>query len=197
MFASVSAIVLCSVALAAVPAKAKIDSEAWPVVGGSDFKLAADLVARGEKDDKGVLHLANNTLLSVRLKAEKDCDVAVYWVDPKGQVVQLFPNRFDRANRLKAGEERVIPAPNKDYELVAVPTVGTGFDRLHIVAVTGNLPALPKGEVQGPFIAFRSESDRKDVIRAVRGVVVREKPSPGVKGDVQVAQAELKFRVQP
>src|SRR5262245_2772560 len=124
MLASLSAFALLTLTAAAEPAPAKPDDSTWPVVGGSDFKLTAELIARGQKDDKDVVHIGNNTLMSVRLKAEKECDVAIYWVDPKGQVVQLFPNRYDRENRLKAGEERLLPAANKDYEFISIPTVG-------------------------------------------------------------------------
>ena len=196
MFASLSALALLTLTAGADPAKPD-DVDAWPVVGGSEFKLTAELIVRGQKDDKDVVHIPNNTLMSVRLKAEKECEVAIYWVDPKGQVVQLFPNRFDRENRLKAGEERLLPAANKDYEFIAVPTVGDGHDRLHVVAITGKFPDVPKGESQGPYIAYRTEADKKAVIRAVRGVVIREKPAVGVSKDQQVAQAELKFRVKP
>lgn len=198
MFASLSAIALLSLTTAAEPAPAKADdATTWPVVAGSDFKLTAELIARGTKDDKGVVHIPNNTLMSVRLKAEKECEVAIYWVDPKGQVVQLFPNRFDGNSRLKAGEERVLPAASKDYEFISIPTVGDGHDRLHIIAITGKLPEIPKGESQGAYIAYRTEADRKALIRAVRGIVVREKPATGVTADQQVAQAELKFLVKP
>ena len=185
--------ILLAAALAAPPDADTV----WPAVVETDFKLKVELVVPGIKDAKGVLQLANKSVLSVRLKAEKACDAAVYWIDPKGDVVQLFPNRFDRDGRLKAGEERTVPPAGKEYELETTPTEGDGVERLRVVAVTGAMPASPAGENAGPYTVYRSEAARKAVVRSVRGVLVREKPGVVPADAVKVAHTELRFRVGP
>lgn len=186
----------CAMAVADTPNAD--EATTWPAVKNSDFKLTAELVAPVTKDAAGVLQIADKTTLKFRLKAEQDCDAVVYWIDPEGQVVQLFPNRYERDSRLKAGKERVIPGDKQDdYDFVTIPTVGKGVDRLHVVATTGTMPASPKGEQQGPYIAYKSEASRKEVIRIVRGVVIRAKDGSGATPEIKVAQAELQFRVKP
>jgi hypothetical protein len=188
-----AAVLAAALSAAPAPAPKDEDANAWPAVKNSDFKLTAELVAPSKKDDKGVLQLADKTVLQIKLKAEKDCDAAVFWIDPRGHVIQLFPNRHEKDSHLKAGVERVLPGANADYSFEAVPTEGDGNDKLHVVAMTGSLPATPSGEQFGPYIAFRSETARKEVARTIRGIVIKAKSDAPT--EIKISQAELLFHV--
>jgi len=169
----------------------------WPTLAASDFKLKTELTAVAPTDANGVLLLSNQSVLKLKLTAEKDCHAAVFWVDPKGDIVQIFPNRLDKDSRLLAGQERVIPGGGKEYDLVVTPTEGTGPESLRIVATTGAMPNLPGGSDEGAYTAFKTKTQKEQIVSNVRGILVRKKSTGTTEEAPQVAEAEIKFRVNP
>jgi|GEM_PF-4957102 len=84
------------------------------------------------------------------LTPAKDVSLAIWSVDPTGTVVQLFPNRKERLNRLKAGVSRTIPDPALNYPLKAA--VGAGDDYLYVFTTTA--VTKPTDSVDAMFAQF-------------------------------------------
>ena len=84
------------------------------------------------------------------LTPAKDVSLAIWSVDPTGTVVQLFPNRKERLNRLKAGISRTIPDPALNYPLKAA--VGAGDDYLYVFTTTA--VTKPTDSVDAMFAQF-------------------------------------------
>lgn len=72
-------------------------------------------------------------LLTLTVRPDTDCYLTVLNWDTEGNLVQLFPNKFDQNNRLREGKTYQIPPRGADYEFF---TTGTGIERLKIIAVT-------------------------------------------------------------
>jgi eukaryotic-like serine/threonine-protein kinase len=170
------------------------DKHAWPAPARADFGLKVDLVApAAKKDADGTIRMTAGTPMSVHLRADKDCRVSVWFLDPAGHATRLFPNDDEPDDRLVAGKERVIPGNNK-YTLETTVTEGAGLDRLRVIATTGEPPAFPGGTKVGRFSVFSGE-DGERVVSIVRGVVLKKTGTPA-PGTPDVSEAELKFRVQ-
>jgi hypothetical protein len=57
--------------------------------------------------------------MTVTVRATKDGFLRVYAVDSKNQTVQIFPNRWEQNNKVRAGDVVVIPNPEVNKALVA------------------------------------------------------------------------------
>jgi hypothetical protein len=174
------------------PVKSDDNDKTWPAPSQTDFGLKVDLVApAAKKDAAGVVRLSAGSSMTLHLTAEKDCRVVVWWIDPDGGVMRLFPNEHDQNDRLTAGKERTVPG-NDAYTLDLNPTEGTGAERLRILATTGEPPSFPPGAKNGRFTVYAGE-ERDRLIATLRGVVIKKKTSPAPAG--LVSEAEIRFRV--
>ncbi len=172
------------------------DTFEWPPPARTDFGLKVELVAPAAKTDAdGTVRLTTGTAMSLHLRAERNCRVSVWLLEPNGQSTRLFPNDDDDDDRLTAGTERVVPG-NEKYTLETTPTEGAGVDRVRVIATTGDLPAFPPGAKNGRFTVF-SAPERERVSMAVRGIQVKKTGAPAATGAPEgVAEAELRFRVK-
>ena len=73
-------------------------------------------------------------LMSITVRPESDCYLTLLDWDASGNFVQLFPNKFDENNRLRAGKTYTIPPRDADYEFFM--SGPQGIERLKIIAVT-------------------------------------------------------------
>ncbi|MBP3954024.1 protein kinase [Gemmata sp. G18] len=171
------------------------DQFTWPVVARADFGLKVELVApAAAKSADGIIQLTAGTAMNVHLKADRDCRVSVWVLDPAGHAMRLFPNDDEPDDRLTANRERVVPG-NAKYTLETTPTEGTGADRLRVIATTGAQPAFPEGVKNGRFTVYSAEKDREKLASTVRGVVVKKSGTPDTTIG-SVTEAELQFRVK-
>jgi serine/threonine protein kinase len=172
------------------------DKHVWPDATRADFGLKVELVApTARKDGEGFIRMTAGSTMSVRLKAEKNCRVAVWVLDPSGHPTRLFPNDDDPDDRLTAGKERVVPG-NDRYVLETTVTEGTGLERLRVIATTGEPPAYPSGTKVGRFTVYTGP-ERERLASTIRGVVIK-KSTPGAPAGAEVAEVaevELRFRV--
>ncbi|HEY1188896.1 MAG TPA: serine/threonine-protein kinase [Gemmata sp.] len=176
-----------------VPAAA--DPFAWPAITRSDFGVRVDLSAPGAtKGADGALRFVPGVPMQVRLKAARDCRVSVWWLDPNGQVLRLFPNDDESDDRLVANVERVVPG-NDQYVLETTPTEGAGHERLRVIATTGSQPPFPPGAKSGRFTTYSGTQEREKVASTVRGIVIK-KPGGSAPTEGAVSEAEILFRVQ-
>ncbi|HEX5725245.1 MAG TPA: DUF4384 domain-containing protein, partial [Longimicrobiaceae bacterium] len=77
--------------------------------GGTTFRLGQTVELRARAGRAGYLTLVD--------------------IDPAGKVTVLFPNRFDGANRVEAGEEVVIPTPAMNFAFRVQEPEGRGVVR--------------------------------------------------------------------
>jgi hypothetical protein len=171
------------------------DKFAWPAPARADFGLKVELTApAARKDADGKILMTAGTPMTINLRADKDCRVSVWFLDPSGHPAKLFPNDDDPDDRLIAGKERVIPG-NNAYILETTPTEGAGTDRLRVIATTGEQPAFPAGAKSGRFTFYNGDTERERLASTIRGVVIKKtagEPAPAG----EVSEAELPFRVQ-
>jgi serine/threonine protein kinase len=168
------------------------DKHAWPAASRADFGLKVELVApTARKDGEGLIQMTARSTMSVHLKAEKDCRVSVWVLDPSGHPTRLFPNDDDPDDRLTAGKERVVPGNDK-YVLETTATEGAGVERLRVIATTGEPPAYPAGTKVGRFTVYAGPEGER-LASSIRGVVLK-KATPGAPSGA-VAEVELRFRV--
>ena len=115
---------------------------------------------------------------------------AVFLEEPSGVVTRLFPNESEPDDRLKAGQERVLPG-DLGYTVELTPTEGAGVDRLRVIATTGELFVIPKGVKVGRFETYSTELDRERLATAipVRGIVLK-------KDKPDTAEVELKLLIK-
>ena len=173
------------------PAGKEGDKLAWPAPMHADFGLKFELAVVGKAPGAdGVIPVTAGTHLVLHLTAEKDCRVAVWLVEPNGDVLQVLPNEFEADDRLKAGQKRVVGTGTSILE--ASVTAGD-FDRLFVRAVTGDAPTYPTGVKLNQYSVYTTPADRERIVSAVRGVTIKK---AGAGGPAAVAEAELRFRAK-
>ncbi len=88
-------------------------------------------------------------------KAERDCYISLVDINSKGEITQLFPNQFDRNNRIQGGRTYHIPGDTYGFQLKAQPPVGT--DRIYAIASTQ------------PINIFSNDFNNQSFISVTRG----------------------------
>ena len=78
----------------------------------------------------------------------------------------------------------------------STPTDGSGFDRIRVIATTGEPPAFPPGAKNGRFTFYATEQDREQVASAVRGIVLKKAGTDTPAPAGAVAYTELRLRIQ-
>jgi hypothetical protein len=174
---------------------APADRFAWPAAARTDFGLKVTLEAKAaNKGADGVIRFTAGTPIEVRVKADRDCRVSVWWTDPAGHVLRVFPNEFETDDRVAAGRDRVVPGQT-GYEIATTETEGDGPERIRVIATTGDQPAFPPGAKKEQFTLYAGDADRAQLASTVRGLVVKKKAA-GEPAAGAVSEAELLFRVQ-
>lgn len=167
----------------------------WDVPATGKLGLSVRMTAAAGRDDSGRLLIPEGVgTMKLRLRADVDCAAAVFNIAPDGVITRLFPNDHDADARLAAGRERLIPPDNR-YTLDSNPTLGSGFERLRVVATTGELARLPAGQRVGPFVQYSADADRRRVEETFRGFTVGGGKPAGP--DSKTADAVVAFRVTP
>jgi hypothetical protein len=89
--------------------------------------------------------------MRIGLNASKDCYVVVCNIDAVGRVTQLFPNAYQRDNRLVAGQQTILSPPEAPWQL-AVTDTEPGTETIRAIASRKPLQlALPADFAKSPF----------------------------------------------
>jgi serine/threonine protein kinase len=164
----------------------------WPPPTRADFGLKVD---SGEKQDAdGISRVKAGHPLKLRLTAEKDCRVTVWYLAPTGNDTRLFPNDDDQDDHLTAGKERTIPG-NDRYIINTTETEGTGVDRLRVIATTGKPLEFPPGSKDGRYESY-SKQDHERLVVFIRGIGIKKIGKTNPAPVDEIAEKELQFRVQ-
>ena len=58
--------------------------------------------------------------IQITVTADRDCYLRIYNVNPQGRAVQLFPNRYQMNNQVRAGQTVTIPGPGAEFALAVM-----------------------------------------------------------------------------
>jgi len=106
-------------------------------------KAESSIRLKVELDKQGTDYQPGNKM-TVTVRADQTCYVAVYNVDSSGEVTLLFPNQWDESNRLEKGQPVVIPDRDDTWELKI--TEGGGEEEIIVLASEKQLK-FPGAEV--------------------------------------------------
>jgi hypothetical protein len=101
---------------------------------------ARDMVLRREGGKAGYRWRVGDRL-RVRTRADRDCYLALFNVNPAGQVTVLLPNDRRRVAPLRAGEAAAFPTDTDDMDFELQPP--TGAERMVAVVTARPLPLAP------------------------------------------------------
>jgi serine/threonine protein kinase len=175
-----------------------VDDKTWPAPKG-DFGVSVELAAKTAADANGVLQMAADTPLELRLRADTDAWVYVFVVDADDNAVLIFPNDQEEDNKISAGITKVVPS-KPSYALRTTPTVGDGDERVRVVATTREQSELKRGQPIGKYREFRdrvAKDELRQKLRQLRGIeIVPTAAAVGDPAKAKIGEAELRFRVK-
>ena len=157
--------------------------EPW---GRRDFAITFAPVG-GPAETPARLVFTEGQRVAFQFQADRDCYVGLWHVDKDGQIVQLFPNEFDRDHFVEAGKPRTIPG---DLNYAVVAEVSQGPEFLHVVATTAPWKA-EAGQQRGPYVIFATPEERKQWEEQVRALRIKKDDSPAI------AELKLPLEVRP
>ncbi len=167
-------------AIPAPPAAAQPAAAAPPAsesVQYHDFPLRISTNAREYQE---------NDLMVVTVEAERDCYLALYIINAKQAVTQIFPNKWQQNNFIKAGEAVQIPPPGAAFRFRMTGPFGT--ETLKVDVSTVQFPDLKQTDWnKQTFMEFGHLPLSK---LNTRGVSVEATP------EVERSQAVLRYDVR-
>jgi metacaspase-1 len=138
-------------------------------------RIEIDLQANGRDFDTVKI----GDTIAFTAKASQDCYLYLLDVDPIGKVTVLYPNKYARENKLRAGETIRLPAPNLFRLRVSGPA-GSEAVKAIVTTVPINLEVLEGAN--GDFSALSGAGTsiaaellvqlRRELNRGVRGIEV-------------------------
>src|SRR5262249_19127209 len=154
----------------------------------NDFGLKVEMVG-SRKGPKGLPQLVDGQDVRFRVETEKDAFVEIWTFDAAGNKTQLFPNKFDKDNLIKANAPRTLPDARS--ELFAGLTDGTE-------RVVGWAPsqrgATFEPKADGNFVAFKPDQ-KEEFQRLSRAIFVRE--ASANRAPLETARTVIPYVVVP
>ena len=114
----------------------------------------------------------NGDTVVLTLEVTEDAYIWVFDTGTSGKVHQIFPNRFEDNNFLRAGQPVVIPSADADYQFSVAHPAGT--ELLTVIASEDSVPPaqdlIDLGAEAGPYLALlgTSVSIAKDLAVALK-----------------------------
>jgi hypothetical protein len=154
-----------------------------------DFSVHVEMLG-ARRDESGELRLVEGNRVRFQIKADRNAYVGIWNVPPEGPILQVFPNKWEPDNRVKAGQLREVPGMQK-YTIDA--ELSRGVEQVWVVASTVAWDPI-QGQQEGPYVVFKTPAERegwKNRLREIRGFRLR----PTEKGTPAVAEEILRYRV--
>ena len=117
--------------------------------------------------------------LTLTVDVTEDAYIWVFDTGTSGKVHQIFPNRYESDNFVRAGSAIAIPSDGSDYQLLV--SRPKGAELLTVIASKDSTPLtrdlIDRGTEAGPFLALRGDavSVAKDL-----SVTLKAKPASQV-----------------
>ena len=167
--------------------------EQKPMVQGFPDRGDADSATSGEglqisaALDRADAKYRHGESLSFTVETSEDAYVWVFDTGTSGKVHQIFPNRHEKNNFLKAGVPVAVPHPDASYKFVVSHPAGT--ELLTVIASKDNTPLtqdlIDSGADAGPFLALRGTA-----VSVVKDLAVSLKKHPRWVKDQRVFYVE-------
>jgi serine/threonine protein kinase len=152
-----------------------------------DFDVMVEMPGSMAGED-GERRLVAGRPVSFDVQVERDAYVGLWNIGTDGTITQLFPNKFEQNNLVRAGKKRVVPGG--DYKIEAV--LSEGLERVWIMASTTPWD-VAQGEEEGPYTLFKSPEQQQELERKVRGFRLK----PVSKDGPHISEAALRYQVVP
>jgi hypothetical protein len=111
-------------------------------------------------------------IVKFNFRSNKDCYVYLYHVDSTGQVIMIFPNRYNKSNFIKANQVYTIPDPSMNFNFkIALPF---GSEMVKAIASLQPIPDIDTRPNNELFRNIGKISDR-NVKNLFRSIVTVEK----------------------
>lgn len=149
-------------ASASVPATPAITYTSDSVILTGSIKL--DLKTNGRKFTDG-------HLLTVQVGADQDCFIRLYYLSANNKVSQIFPNQYQKENRLSKGNTVIIPGPTAEFALKMGKPFGN--EVLKLVASTEQFTDLEDDKWAQQLFQSYAQSDLQSM--STRGIVTDAK----------------------
>ena len=117
--------------------------------------------------------------LTLTVDVTEDAYVWVFDTGTSGKVHQIFPNRYESDNFVRAGKAISIPPAESEYQLLV--SHPKGVELLTVIASKDNIPMtrelVDENTEAGPFLALRG--DAVSVAKDLK-ITLKEKPASRV-----------------
>ena len=133
--------------------------------------------------DEGKQHYKENEILSVKVRSDKDCYIAVlgHYID--GQTILLFPNEYNRNNFVTANSSVAVPGKNsQNFELYVHEPFGTDIVQVISCSDQGQLSNFlqktltdKKSIPNTPLTSSSQSTIKREVQRIKRAIGYRPK----------------------
>jgi hypothetical protein len=151
-----------------------------------DFDLKVEIPGAG-RNRLGERLLREGDAVMFRVEVDRDAYVGIWTIAPDNTWKQLFPNEHDPDHKLRAHQAHNVPDPGRCW-VKAILSEGT--ERIWVRAST-EFWEPRKGQGEGGFRTFKTEQDRKELVRTLE---VRPGPK---EGNPALAEEVLTYRVLP
>src|SRR5262249_22809518 len=101
-----------------------------PPLRHGDFRVKLEQVDLSP-DATGLLIVPLTRKGYFRIETSEDAYVGLWTIDPKGDILQLYPNDTEKNHFFKAGQARIIPETSRPIEATVV---SNGVEVLRVVA---------------------------------------------------------------
>jgi hypothetical protein len=124
--------------------------------------------------------------INISFKSNKPCVVRIIYKDTEGNLIQIFPNPYNRDNTIDANTEYKIPTGDDAYSLEIVPPFGD--EKIFVYASTVGLGDIPLNATGG---VYEVKSKQEAVSKATRSITVK----PNNKGECSMVGGKRSIRI--
>lgn len=111
-------------------------------------------------------NFTDGELLTVQVSADQDCFIRLYYLSSDNKVAQIYPNQYQKENRVKKGTTVTIPGPTAEFALKMGKPYGN--EVLKVVASTEQFTDLENDKWAQQLFQSYSQSDLQSM--STRGV---------------------------
>jgi len=185
--------------------KADPQEQTVPIVGAPDVaklgKLRHEFGVKiefkgGTPGPNGERLMIEGTRVSFQIETERDAYIGIWDIDADGTITQLFPNKFQSDNLVRAGKVYTLPGKpdpgRKDYIFDTIPS--GGLDHYWVLASTHPWEGL-QATYEGPFKVFRTAEAKEQWRRNPRGTRVNP-VSPEPETEEAISEEVFPYRVR-
>jgi hypothetical protein len=140
---------------------------------GSNKQSSIQLTAAVDRRDSTY---AKGDTVKIRVKTNEDAYVTVFNIGPAGKVTQLFPNKYQKENQIKANREVEVPSADSKTQIKVSGDLGA--EVIKVIATDKPIKIVPESILVAGDV-FQSVQGGVDAF--VQNLEVTTKASPADK----------------